>query len=364
MNPGKIFYEKQKGQDNLDLLKIKVALYFKEKQISPKANVAMVIKSLFLFGLLIAAYLLLLINPWQGWVSLPLYSLLGIVVAFATMNISHDALHGAYLSSAIGNRALGYLMDICGKSSFHWGSEHVIDHHNYTNIGGYDQDLNVDNPFLRLCPNTPHIFYHRYQHLYAPLLYCIYPLYGVFDEYLKSYRIIKNMQSKKKKFTPAEIFFFFFLKAIHFILFMIVPKIVVPLTWTQISLGYICYAAGVGVTLAFVFQLAHIVENVSFPNPKLEGKMGHSFLDHQLKTTANFATRSKLLHFLFGGLSFQVEHHLFPHVCHIHLFDLAPMIRDSELQCGLPYNENRTFLGAIKSHFRTLKALGSPNKLS
>ena len=33
---------------------------------------------------------------------------------------------------------------------------------------------------------------------------------------------------------------------------------------------------------------------------------------HQLKTTANFATRNKLISWWVGGLNFQVEHHLFP----------------------------------------------------
>jgi linoleoyl-CoA desaturase len=118
------------------------------------------------------------------------------------------------------------------------------------------------------------------------------------------------------------------------------------------------------VTLSFVFQLAHIVENVQFPNGDETGKLENHFVAHQLKTTANFSTHSRLAHFLFGGLNYQVEHHLFPHVCHIHLHELSPIIRKAVEQMGLPYHENPTALIALKSHFRTLKRFGSIDSIA
>ncbi|MFN0065512.1 MAG: fatty acid desaturase family protein, partial [Chlamydiales bacterium] len=91
------------------------------------------------------------------------------------------------------------------------------------------------------------------------------------------------------------------------------------------------------------------------------GKVELSFLKHQLATTANFATKSWLATFMFGGLNFQVEHHIFPHICHIHLPKIAKIVKETAKEFGLAYHENETFIGAVLSHFKTLKRLGKKN---
>ncbi len=345
---------KSDGKKIHNALREKVALYFADTKQTSHANFAMYLKSLFLVSLLIISYGALLINPIGGWWFLAFNAILGICAALATMNISHDGLHGSYSTHSGWNRTLGFLMDLCGKSSFQWGKGHTIDHHTYTNIGGHDHDLGMDNPFLRLCPQAPLKFYHRLQHWYAPLLYCLYPLYPIYDECKQSVILFRKNQMPLWEFVLQAVF-----KVLHLYLFFVLPKQILDLTWGQALLGYMFYAAGVGITLAFVFQLAHIVDNVQFPQLNEEGKIRTSFLEHQLKTTSNFSTNSKLAHFFFGGLNFQVEHHLFPHICHIHWIKLSPMIRSTVLQFGLPYHDNPTLFKALKSHFRMLKKLGN-----
>jgi linoleoyl-CoA desaturase len=114
-----------------------------------------------------------------------------------------------------------------------------------------------------------------------------------------------------------------------------------------------------GLTLATVFQLAHVVEQVEFPSADGAG-LRYSWAEHQLRTTADFGPKSRLLAFLVGGLNRQVEHHLFARVCHVHYPALAPIVREVALAHGLPYHENATFLAALASHFRTLKRFGRP----
>jgi linoleoyl-CoA desaturase len=335
-------------------LRERVARYFAEAKETPLANLAMYLKSVFFVSFLMLAYAALLMNPFGGLWFLFFDFILGMGAALATMNICHDGLHGSYSSHAGFNRSIAFLMDICGKSSFEWGKDHTVDHHTFTNIGGHDHDLNLDNPFLRLCPQAKLKSYHRYQHWYAPFLYCLYPLYPIYKECRASVVMYRNHQMPLWELVLQMV-----LKVVHLYLFLVLPKQILDLTWIQAVLGYVCYAAGVGVTLAFVFQLAHIVDNVQFPSIAENGKVERTFFEHQLNTTSNFSTHSKLAHFFFGGLNFQVEHHLFPHICHIHWMKLSPIIRSTILEFGLPYHNNPTLFKALKSHFRMLKKFGA-----
>lgn len=329
-----------------------VDLYFKERKLSTKANRVMVLKVTFYLLLLVGAYANLFV-PVQGeWSILWKYLGLGLIVTFALMNFGHDAVHGACSSSKWVNSLLASLLDISGKSSFIWGKGHVVDHHNFTNIGGHDHDLKMNNPFLRLCPVSEFRSYYRFQHLYALVLYGFYPLFSQYLEMMGALKI-KDVFLKVKILT---------LRTVHYLMFLVLPKLSLGISWTKIGLGYVVYIMIIGLIAATVFHLAHLVENVSFPTCDKEGKLEDGFLTHQLKTTANFSTRNRLIHFLLGGLNYQIEHHLFPHICHIHLDQISRIVRTVVQKHGLPYHENETALKAVWSHFRTLKRLGSPQR--
>jgi linoleoyl-CoA desaturase len=77
-----------------------------------------------------------------------------------------------------------------------------------------------------------------------------------------------------------------------------------------------------------------------------------------MRTTANFATHSPLAAFFLGGLNRQIEHHLFPKVCHIHYGKIAKIVKSTALEFNLPYLENHTFSGALRSHYLILKKFG------
>lgn len=352
----KISYTKEEGCDFNTVLKKRVNFYFKKMNLSPKANPSMYIKSIFLMSIVVITYGVLLSNIVSGSAIFLLNIFLGISVAVGTMNISHDALHGAYVAKPFWNRALGFLMDVFGASSFYWKKEHTIDHHTYTNIAEHDSDLKV-SALLRLCPKANFRPYHRFQYIYAPFLYCLNLLHWVyFSDIKRIYRIFKSPKSERPPFR--EIFFLLFFKIFHVCVFLALPIICLSLPWWMILLGYIVFLATVGLSLTLIFQLAHIVENVTFPLPNKDLKIENSFVKHQLATTSNFAMKSKLVCFLMGGLNFQVEHHIFPYICHIHLPKIASIVKDTATEFGLTYNENETLFSALKSHFRTLKKLG------
>ena len=136
------------------------------------------------------------------------------------------------------------------------------------------------------------------------------------------------------------------------------PIALLPFAWWQVIGGWLLMHAASGLTLALVFQLAHVVEGPAFPQPDEHLTIEESWAIHQLRTTANFAVGSPLAAFLTGGLNQQVEHHLFPRVCHIHYPALAPIIRQTAAEFGLPYLEQPTFGAALASHYRTLRHFG------
>jgi len=359
----KVSFNKEGGCDFTSVLRSRINLYFKDSEISPKANLPMYAKSIFLMSLAALTYAALLSNLGGGLVIFGLYVLLSFLTSIGTMNIAHDALHGAYLSRSVGNRILGFLMDLFGASSFYWKKEHTVDHHTFTNIAEHDADLDVPI-LLRLCPKAPHRSFHRFQHWYAPLLYCLNLMHWVYFSDLKRiYQVFKDKQSGPGKPSKLEVFLMIAFKMIHVFMFLVVPIMLLPVSWWQVVLGYIGFLAMAGITLTTVFQLAHIVENVAFPLPNEEGKMQNSFAKHQLDTTSNFAIKNRLVHFLFGGLNFQIEHHLFPHICHAHLHKISPIVESTAKEFGLPYNQNHSFFSAIKSHFKTLKRLGRSDSL-
>jgi linoleoyl-CoA desaturase len=354
----KISFLKEEGRDFTTVLRERVSSFFKDGQMSSRANFWMYLKSIFYVSVMVATYATLLANfvGIGGYFALCVF--FGFINAIGTMNIVHDALHGAYASTSPGNRILGMMMDFFGASSFYWKKEHTIDHHTFTNIAEHDADLGT--PYvLRLCPKAPRYWFHRYQHIYAPLLYSINLIKWVYYSDMKRiYHIIKHKNDAPGNPSNREIFFLIAFKFVHFFLFLALPMLFLPFTWWQIVLGYLTIMAATGITMTVVFQLAHIVENVAFPLPNEEGKIDNSFLKHQLATTSNFGVNSWLTNFMFGGLNLQVEHHIFPHVCHTHLRKIAPIVRETAQEFGLPYYENSSFWTAVRSHFRTLKKLG------
>lgn len=354
----KISFSKEEGRDFTTVLRERVNLFFKERGLSPRANLSMYLKSLFYALLVGFNYALILLNPFGEFGFFISYLFFGLTIAIGTMNIAHDALHGAYASTSPGNRVLGLLMDLFGASSFYWRKEHTIDHHTFTNIAEHDSDLGV--PYvLRLCPKAPRLKFHRFQHLYAPFLYCLNLIKWVYYSDVK--RIFKALNFKKRTPTSpslTELLVLIGFKFIHIGLFIVLPILILPYAWWMIILAYLLFMAAAGLTLTLIFQLAHIVENVDFPLPNDDGKIESSFLKHQLATTSNFAVNNWLVNFMFGGLNFQVEHHIFPHVCHTHLRKIAPLVKATAQEFDLPYNESPSFISAVRSHFRTLKNLG------
>ncbi len=131
--------------------------------------------------------------------------------------------------------------------------------------------------------------------------------------------------------------------------------------WSAWAIGFVSYGLFAGFVLSIVFQLAHTVEHTHFPVPNAEtNKIDDEWAIHQLKTTANFATKNRLACWFMGGLNFQVEHHLFPKISHIHYPRINKIITATCKEFNVQYIEYKKVKDAVISHVSYLKQLSSP----
>ena len=338
-------------------LRKRVDAYFKDRNLSTHANGAMWFKAIFYLTGLALTYSTIL------WVSLPLPILLGLSVllgglgAFVGFNVCHDAIHKAFSEKSHINSILSFVFNLLGASPYVWNITHNIVHHTYTNISGHDEDIDVAPGLIRFSETESVNKLQRYQHFYAFALYSIAMLSWTFrKDYKKFFQ--KKVGEHLTIHPKIEYFRLFFYKAIYYFLFIGLPLLVMPITWWQFLIGFMTMQLSQGLVLGLVFQLAHVVEGTEFPIPDQQGNIEEAWAAHQMRTTANFAGNNKLAAFLCGGLNRQIEHHLFPKICHIHYPAIGKIVKMTALEFNLPYIESTTFLAALQSHYRMLRKLG------
>jgi linoleoyl-CoA desaturase len=332
----------------------RVEAYFQNNQISKTANSAMVFKTVFYLTLFVSFYILILLEVFPLWGSLLLAIGLGATMSFIGFNICHDALHGSYSNKKWINDALGYIFNLIGANVYIWKITHNKVHHTYTNIMGHDGDLDVAPGLIRISKDERKKFIHRYQHIYAFFLYALASISWFFrKDYVKFFQ--KKIGSHVNDHPKREYFNLFFYKLLYYGMYIVLPLVVMDITWWQFLIGYLAMNFTMGLVLGLVFQLAHLVEETTIPHPKESENIEESWAEHQMRTTSNFARKSKLAAFFCGGLNFQVEHHLFPKICHIHYPAMSEIVRTTALEHGLPYHEHETLSMALHSHYKFLK---------
>jgi len=339
-------------------LKSRVDQHFRERQQSSHANAAMVFKTVILLLAYVGPFVTLLLAQPSFGISFLLWALMGVAVAGIGMSVMHDANHGAYSPNSRVNTWLGYSINMLGASVHNWKLQHNLLHHTYTNITHMDDDID-DKPGLRFSPHTEVKSVHRFQWLHAFVIYGITTLYWVLaKDFLQFARYSRNgVIRKSKSENRTALLKIYVLKFIYLAMFIGLPLVCGLAFWPVIA-GFVLMHFIAGFILTVVFQLAHTVEGTSHPLPCAEGNIENEWAIHQMNTTVNFAPHNKWLSWYVGGLNFQVEHHLFPRICHVHYPAIAPIVRQTAAEFGVDYLENRTFWQAFKSHVATLRRFG------
>ena len=281
---------------------------------------------------------------------------MGVNLASIGFNLMHEGAHGSFSRRKWVNELMGYSLNFMGGNVTIWKQKHNQDHHTYTNIQGHDSDIDIE-PWIRTNLNQERKWYHRYQHIYWVILYGLTYFIWVFSQDFMKYftrKIAEHSTLNKMKWNNHVMFWLS--KAFYFTVFLALP--IIFLGFWETLIGYAVISFSCGWLLAIVFQLAHLVEGTDFPVPNPDSKsIENEWTIHQLETTANFSTKSKIVSWFVGGLNFQIEHHLFPKISHVHYPAISKVVKAVCKEYNVKYIDHATVFKALRSHVTYLKSV-------
>ncbi len=338
----------------------RVGDYFKSTGVSRNANPEMVSKTVIMFSMYFVPYALILagVITGSGWLLLSVL-IMSLGLAGIGLSVMHDANHGAYSNKKWINTLMGYSLNLVGANAFNWQIQHNVLHHTYTNVHEEDEDISPRGA-LRLTPHSDWKWFHKYQFIYAWFLYGLMTIvWMTFKDFVRIVRYHKSGLAKKNNANiTKEWLILIVTKLVYVSYIFIIPVLVTPLLWWQILIGILIMHYIAGFLLAIIFQPAHVIEGTEFPLPDESLVLENNWAVHQLHTTTNFGNKSRWFSWYVGGLNFQIEHHLFPNVCHVHYRKISGIVESTAREFGLPYKSANTFIEALLLHARLLRQLG------
>lgn len=335
----------------------RVNSYFSENQKSKGGDYRMIFKSIMMLTGFFGPYFLILFFPFQHLISYyVLWAVMGVAMAGIGMGIMHDSIHGSYAKSPLINKLLGLTLNLMGGNAYVWYMQHNVLHHTYPNIDETDDDIDI--PFLlRMSPHQPRHWFHRFQHLYVWILYAFATIFWVTSKdfvMLDKYRqrnILKEKNEYLKRLLNIAIW-----KVIYFGYLLVIPLSVMETPWyLTLSMFVLMHLIG-GILLSMIFQPAHVFSGSEFIQQD-ENKIARSWHKYQLQTTTNFKL-NPFLTWLSGGLNYQIEHHLFPHICHVHYPAIAKIVKQTVKEFNMPYHLQNNLWAALHLHYDMLRQLG------
>lgn len=337
-------------------LKQKINNYFLNNNKKKSGNRRIFLKAAILLSFFVFFYSILVFGQLHWAVNILICIIFGINIAAIGFNIMHDAGHNSFSDNPKLNNILSYSLNLLGGNIYFWKLKHNIAHHTFTNIDGEDHDIEIK--FMRIHQDQQLKKHHKYQHLYFPLLYGVSYLAWIFyQDYEKYFRQKLGKDSVDRFHFPLkERVIFWTTKVIHFVLFIVIP--IAVLGWLPTLIGLLILGVTCGICLATVFQLAHVVLETEFKSVD-NNKIEEEWMIHQLSSTTNFATRNKVLTWLLGGLNFQVEHHLFPKISHVHYPEINKIVQETCKEHNVKYLEFKTLGQALVSHVRVIKYMAT-----
>lgn len=340
------------------LLRKNVNNYFKENGISTKGNMTLAMQTLVMLSLYVVPFILILSVPVSTWLALVFMVIMGIGIAGVGMCVMHDAVHGSFSEKEWINKLFGGTMYLLGSNVFNWKLQHNVFHHAYTNINGIDEDIESKGP-IRLADHAPLKRIHRYQYIHAFFFYGLLTLSKLVKDFTQLARYNREGITAKYKMNPTrEYLKMAVVKAVYLFAIIGLPILLTDFSWWQVLLGFFIMHWVAGCILSTVFQMAHVVEGAEQPMPDAGGMIHHDWAVHELMTTSDFGRSNLFLNWYVGGLNFQIEHHLFPNISHVHYRKIAPIVERTAREFGINYNLKPSFASAFQSHVRRLKELG------
>ena len=337
-------------------VKTAVDEYFTNHNLKKTGNRELYIKTALFIPSALFIYLYLLFGHYSPVAGIGLSIVSGLLLSLIAINVMHDACHGSFSGKKWINNLMGLTMNALGSNAFIWKIKHNILHHTYTNIDGIDNDI-AQWPVLRQSPTQQWKPVHRFQYLYMFPLYGISTLAWMLISDFAKYFSGRISSTEIKTMHVKEHLVFWISKLLYGLFYILIP--VALLGWQNWLAGFLLIHFTMGFSLTIIFQLAHLVSNTHFEAADMKlRRIESSWAIHEVMTTSNFATDNKFVSWLAGGLNFQIEHHLFPRISHVHYPALSNIIRQECERHDLPYHCFSTINEAFFSHVRFMKEMG------
>jgi len=304
------------------------------------------------------SYGAILSNHFGPWQMLLLANVFGAAILLLSINVAHDAAHDALTRHRWLNRVVQTIIfTMLGANAYLWRLRHVKSHHAFPNVNGCDMDID-ENPFLRLSPNHRRRWHHRFQHLYAPVVFWLVALHTVFyqDFVYLAKKHLANMSDIRH--PGSQYVAFVVCKFAYLAIVVGIPMLVLDVAWWQVVLGAMAMSVSASVLFVMLLIGTHFAEEAQFPSVDQDGYLGHDWAEHALLTSVDWSPQSRLALFIAGGANCHVAHHLFPTVSHVHYIAISRIVRQTAIEFGLPYH-CMTLPSLVRSHFRFLKRMGT-----
>ena len=310
------------------------------------------IKAIVLLLLSISSFIVSL-QSGKSWIIIPAYIFCGWSLLLLGFNLAHDAAHNSLPVSKRMNRFIfETVFVLLGANPYLWKIRHIHSHHPYPNVEGCDADIELTR-LLRFSEKQPHLGIHRFQHLYAPLLYTTYTLYWIFYKDIVLFFRKKQANITFSRHPLTEWIKLFAYKIIYLFIFLGMPILMHPGSYSSWLLAFLLMHMINSLFLLFTFLISHHVPQTHADEASHEP----SWLTQQISSSADFHAESGWAYWIFGGFNAHTAHHLFPRICHVHYPEVTKIIRESLQKHGLPYH-SFSFAAGIRYHLRFLKQTG------
>ena len=354
-----------RGKDSFyETVIARVASYFETNNISPYANTEMWVKTITMLLLYFVPYILIVtgISAGKSLLFFSCWLLMASGMIGIGASVMHDANHGAYSPNKKVNNFIGHILEVIGGYAVTWKIQHNVLHHTYTNIAGLDEDMDAII-LLRFSPRQPRYWFHRYQYIYAWFFYMMMTLFWMTaKDYLQVIRYKQHdLLVKQKVSLQQAVFRITLYKLFYYAYILVLPILFSGMHWYYVLFGFLLMHFTAGLILSCIFQPSHIVESSGFALPVDTDGKGHmedSWAIHEVANTTDFAPDNRFLNWFIGGLNFQIEHHLFTGICHVHYRKLSPIVQSATAAYDIPYHVEPTFFKALAGHIKMLKRLG------
>ena len=274
-------------------------------------------------------YALLFYNP--GFIKGILSVLSGITLGAIGYNMLHDASHHSISKYNIINLILSTLTQaLVMWNHTLWTYHHCIRHHQYTGNHMLDPDMRNQHPWLRKTKQTrPHKqeFSRYYIGTKVALFNFIFP--GTCTGQALSYHFRWRAKKRLWRMDIPDVFnahdIFQYLLSITFII-------------TEVYYGGVYFLLHLlGINIAYFMGSAPdhdmYTTHIQIEKPRVGA---YDWGELQVNHSGNFMNNYPLFTKFFGGINFQIEHHLFPSLSSHRLKKISPIVK----QCCEDFNIN------------------------